>query len=373
MAAALAPLGSLSDLDTQAPQLSPLSPATSLDRDQNDLRPGWFSDHRKRCMRILIVGAGAIGGYFGGRLLEAGQDVTFLVRPKRAAELATSGLTIRSRLGDVQIPRPSTILAGDLYEPFDLVILSTKAYDLENAITSFAPAVGPSTAVLPLLNGMRHLDLLDQRFGPAHVLGGECFIGVTLNQNREIVHLNEFHELAYGERDGSRSGRVEAIAAAMAKARFNARLSTTIVQEMWEKWVFIASAAITCLMRASVGDIQAAGGASLAAELIEECAGIAAAEGYTPRTEAVTRSRATLTAAGSPLTSSMFRDMEQRLPIEADHIVGDLLRRGEKHGITTPILRLLYVHLKSYERRRERETETARSVRLEGHGELVQK
>lgn len=338
---------------------------------KNDLRLGWFSDHRKRCMRILIVGAGAIGGYFGGRLLEAGQDVTFLVRPKRAAELATSGLTIRSRLGDVQIPRPSTILAGDLHDPLDLVILSTKAYDLENAITSFAPAVGPSTAVLPLLNGMRHLDLLDQRFGPAHVLGGECFIGVTLNQNREIVHLNEFHELAYGERDGSRSGRVEAIAAAMAKARFNARLSTTIVQEMWEKWVFIASAAITCLMRASVGDIQAAGGADLASELFEECAAIAAAEGYTPRSDAMERNRKTLTAAGSALTSSMFRDMEQRLPIEADHIVGDLLRRGLRHGIATPVMRVLHLHLKAYEERRAREAQTVNDAKTKVDGKSV--
>jgi 2-dehydropantoate 2-reductase len=309
-------------------------------------------------MRILIVGAGAIGGYFGGRLAEAGQDVTFLVRPKRAAELASSGLVIRSHFGDLHIARPAIVLAEDLREPFDLVILSTKAYDFEAAIASFSPAVGPSTSVLPLLNGMRHLDVLKQRFGEARILGGQCFIGVTLNQNREIVHLNEFHELSFGELNGTRSARVEAIAAAMSKARFNARLSTMIVQEMWEKWVFIASAAITCLMRASVGDIQAAGGASLAAELIEECAAIAAAGGYTPGTEAVARSRATLTAAGSPLTSSMFRDMEQRLPIEADHIVGDLLRRGEKHGITTPILRLLYVHLKSYyEGRRERETE----------------
>src|ERR1051326_1984293 len=210
-------------------------------------------------MRILIVGAGAIGGYFGGRLAEAGQDVTFLVRPKRSAELASSGLVIRSRFGDLHIPSPATVLAEDLREPFDLIILGTKAYDFEASIASFSPAVGPATLILPLLNGMCHLDILKQRFGPARVLGGQCFIGVTLNQTREIVHLTEFHELSFGELDGSRSPRVEAIAAAMSKARFNARLSSMIVQEMWEKWVFIASAAITCLMRASVGDIEAAG------------------------------------------------------------------------------------------------------------------
>jgi 2-dehydropantoate 2-reductase len=323
-------------------------------------------------MRILIVGAGAIGGYFGGRLAEAGKDVTFLVRPKRAAELAESGLVIRSRLGDVQIARPATVLARDLREPFDLVILSTKAYDLEDAIASFAPAVGPSTSILPLLNGMRHLDILEQRFGRERVLGGQCFIGVTLNQKREIVQLNDFHELSFGELDGKRSPRVEAVAAAMAKVRFQARLSSTIVQEMWEKWVFIASAAITCLMRASVGDIQAAGGAALATELIEECGTIAAAEGHAPRAEAMERNRATLTAAGSPLTSSMFRDMEQRQPVEADHIVGDLLRRGEKHGIATPVLRVLHLHLKAYEARREREAQTVREPRNGQDKKLVQ-
>jgi len=115
-------------------------------------------------MRILVVGAGAIGGYFGGRLLEAKQDVTFLVRPRRAAELAESGLNIRSRFGDATIPSPPTVLAENLRETFDLVLLSVKAFDLESAIESFAPAIGPNTGILPLLNGMRHLDILDNRF-----------------------------------------------------------------------------------------------------------------------------------------------------------------------------------------------------------------
>src|SRR5579864_8823591 len=162
-------------------------------------------------MRILVLGAGAIGGYFGGRLLEAGSDVTFLVRARRAAEMAKSGLIIRSHFGDVSIPKPPVVLADDLRRTFDLVILSCKAYDLNSAIESLAPAVGSETAILPLLNGMRHLDILDQRFGAPCVLGGQCFIGATLNQNHEIVHLNDQHELSFGERDGSHSARVEAI------------------------------------------------------------------------------------------------------------------------------------------------------------------
>jgi 2-dehydropantoate 2-reductase len=310
-------------------------------------------------MRILVLGAGAIGGYFGGRLLEAGRDVTFLVRARRAAELANSGLIIRSHFGDVTIPKPPVVLAQDLRQTFDLVILSSKAYDLEGAIASLAPAVGQETAILPLLNGMRHLDVLDRRFGAAHVLGGQCFIGATLNQNHEIVHLNDQHELSFGERDGSRSARAETIRSAMQHARFKSRLSTAILQEMWEKWVFIASAAITCLMRASIGDIADAGGADLARSLLDECATIAAEEGFPPSSAALERSRSILTKAGSSLTSSMFRDMEQHLPIEAEHIVGDLLLRGEKNGFVSPLLRVLYTHLKAYQARRLREARHA--------------
>ena len=156
-------------------------------------------------MRILVVGAGAVGGYFGGRLLEAGRDVTFLVRPRRAAELAKHGLTIRSPVGDFHRPSPPTVLQEDLAEPFDLILLSCKAFDLEGAITSFAKAVGPATAILPLLNGMRHIDRLTERFGPERVLGGQCAISVTLGPDGDIVHFNDWHALSFGELDGSRS------------------------------------------------------------------------------------------------------------------------------------------------------------------------
>ena len=205
-------------------------------------------------MRILVVGAGAVGGYFGGRLLQAGRDVTFLVRPRRAAELAENGLVIRSPLGDLHRPSPPTVSQEALAEPFDLVLLSCKAYHLDGAMDSFAKAVGEKTAILPLLNGMRHLDMLAERFGPESVLGGQCVISATLGDDGAIVHLNDMHALSFGELDGSRSKRIETIASELVGASgFEARLSEQIRQEMWEKWVFIASAAgITSLMRSSV-------------------------------------------------------------------------------------------------------------------------
>ncbi len=304
-------------------------------------------------MRILVVGAGAIGGYFGGRLLGASRDVTFLVRPRRAAELARTGLVIKSRLGDVSLPAPPTIAADALRAPFDLVLLSCKAYDLEGAMESFAPAVGPDTAILPLLNGMAHLDALAARFGSGHVLGGQCLISVALDPEGRVLHLNDNHALSFGERDGSTSARVQRIDALLTGARFDAHLSTAILQEMWEKWIFIAAnAGITCLMRASIGDIAAANAADLARALFEENCAIAAKNGFAPGAEAVRRSVSMLTAPGSPLTASMLRDIERSARIETDQIIGDLLRRGDG---SSALLRIAHAHLKAYETRRSRE------------------
>jgi 2-dehydropantoate 2-reductase len=306
-------------------------------------------------MRVLVVGAGAIGGYFGGRLLESKREVTFLVRPQRAAELAQRGLQIRSQFGNVYVPSPATVQADTIRDTFDLIVLSCKAYDLEGAMDSFAPAVGKKTAILPLLNGMRHLDLLKKRFGRQRVLGGQCLIAASLNQQREVAHLNDTHELSFGELDGSMSEHVQAITALMEGVRFQARASTQIQQEMWEKWVFLASAASShCLMRASVGDIQASpGGNEFVLGLIEECLSIAADEGYVVREASLKRTRAMLTAEGSTLTASMLRDMERNAPIEADHIVGDLLaRRKDSPSMTR--LAIAYTHMKAYENRRTR-------------------
>jgi 2-dehydropantoate 2-reductase len=307
-------------------------------------------------MRVLVVGAGAIGGYFGGRLLEAGRDVTFLVRARRRAELAKTGLVIRSRFGDVTLPAPPTATADALHEPFELILLSCKAYDLVSAAESFAPAVGAQTAILPLLNGMAHIDFLTTRFGGTPVLGGQCVISTTLDAGGRILHLNDFHALSFGERDGSVSARAKSIATAFSGVGFEARLSEAILHEMWEKWVLIAAmAGISCLMRATVGDVVASGSVDVTNALLDECAAVARAQGFAPRQSTMTRSRTMLTAPGSTLAASMLRDIERGASIEADHIVGDLIRRGAGEPGDYPLLELAYAHLKAYEARRTRE------------------
>jgi 2-dehydropantoate 2-reductase len=316
-------------------------------------------------MRFLVIGAGATGGYFGGRLLEAGHDVTFLVRPPRAERLAATGLTITSPAGNITLRTPATVLADKLRTPFDVVILSCKAYDLDGAIESFTPAMGPNTTILPLLNGMRHLDVLDARFGASRVLGGTCFISAKLGDDGTIAHVSDIHRLAFGERTGGSSQRVSAIAAAMAGAKFQVVVSDDILLEMWEKWVFLASlAAITCLTRAAVGDIITAGGADLATALLDECRTIAIAAGYPPRAESIRAALGRLTDSGSEVTASMLDDVERRGRTEADHVLGDLLRRRvASSDEDRSLLRVAYIAVKAAEARAARETSTNRAYR----------
>jgi 2-dehydropantoate 2-reductase len=307
-------------------------------------------------MRVLVVGAGAIGGYFGGRLLQAGKDITFLVRPRRASELASAGLVIKSPNGDVTLKNPPTLQADTLQEKFDVVLLSCKAFDLDDAIKSFAPAVGPNTSIIPLLNGMRHLDALDESFGKDPVLGGQCGIAVTLDEHRHVVQLAPvFQSLSFGERDGVMSDRVRAIAETMAAGNIGSQASENIMQEMWEKWVLLTTlASSTSLMRAAVGHILAApSGRDFLLGVRDECIAVAKSAGHAPREAFLTRITGMLTTEGSPLTASMFRDIKAGAKVEADHVVGDMIARADAAKIPVPKLRTAYTHLKAYEKQRE--------------------
>lgn len=311
-------------------------------------------------MRILIVGAGAIGGYFGGRLLEAGRDVTFLVRPGRAEELDRSGLIVRSPLGNILYPSPPHVMAPMLDQTFDLVLLSCKAYDLDAAMDSFAPAVGPETMILPLLNGMAHLDRLAERFMPDNVLGGQCLISLDRDASGAILHLNDTNQLSFGELSGVLTPRILKVAEALQHAGFDANLSQQIILEMWEKWCFIATGAgITGSMRASIGDVIASDGEALVLRLLAECSSVAEHAGHAVRSEVRQRFQAMLTSRGSKMTASMLRDIERGAPIEVEHLIGDMIAR--RPGADTPVsgelsaLDFVYLNLKSYEARRVRE------------------
>ena len=309
-------------------------------------------------MKILVLGAGAVGGYFGGRLAEAGADVTFLVRPKRAELLAKSGLRISSKAGGDFALKPKCVVAGEVRPEYDIVLFTAKAYDLESAIDAIAPAMaGGKGNVLPLLNGMSHLDVLDARFGREHVLGGVAYIASTLAPDGEIKHLNEFHRVAFGPRHPEQKAVCEAFAAAAASAKSEIKLTDTIEQALWDKWVLLATmAGITCLMRSMVGDIVATGsGEKITLALLGEHASVAKAEGF-PTSEAVLQNyRGMLTKKGSVFAASMLRDIESGGQAEGDHILGALLALARKHGLATPVLEIAATHLEAYAARRKRE------------------
>ena len=303
-------------------------------------------------MRFLVLGAGAVGGYFGGRLAEAGRDVTFLVRGARAAALAEHGLAVTSPLGDFRVP-VKLATAERVGGSYDVVLLTAKHYDLDAAIAAIGPAVGPQSAVLPLLNGLVHLDRLDAAFGPARVLGGVAYVGASLQPDGTIRHHNRLSGIAFGERDGSISARARGIEAAFAGTPVTAPANDAIMLEMWEKFVMIsAMAGINCLMRGTVGEIVATrDGAALMEEALAECAAVAAASGFAPRPEARERVRAMLTEPGSPNTASMRQDLEAGRRTEADAIIGDLLGRARHFGVATPLMRAAYCHLQVHENR----------------------
>jgi 2-dehydropantoate 2-reductase len=305
-------------------------------------------------VRILILGAGAIGGYYGLQLAQAGADVTFLVRPRRAEVLARDGLVVHSR-GEVLQRKVTTVLAEEVRAPYDLVFLTCKAFDLDSAMDAIAPAVGAGTAVLPILNGMAHFEALDARFGAERVLGGVCYIATSLAADGSIRHTSPGDMILFGDREGRDSPRAEALAQAFAGTKVNATATKEIVQALWEKWSMIAAAAgLTSLMRATVGEIMATStGLATAEGIMAETRSIAGALGHAPRQPAVDQVRRQLTDPASRWAASMMRDIEQNVPkLEVDHIIGDLIRRGAQAGVAAPLLGAANAQLQIYNTRR---------------------
>jgi 2-dehydropantoate 2-reductase len=303
-------------------------------------------------MSILVIGAGATGGYFGARLALAGRDVAFLVRPHRAEQLRERGLRITGpdAGSEIEAAQPHLRLAGELTRPADIVLVSVKATALDQAVADFAPAVGPQTLIIPFLNGMAHLDTLNERFGDSAVLGAVAVISATANDDGDIVMLAPAANLTIGSQDGTRSARLQAAYDQLSGAGFDTGISGEIIAQMWQKWVFIATVgALTCLMRGTVGDIVAVpGGRDLGPEILTEATSVSAAAGY-PTPEAVTANTTrSITQDGSNLTSSMSRDVAAGRPAEAEAILADLARRGTQLGVSTPLLDLAAMQLRVY-------------------------
>ena len=296
--------------------------------------------------KLLFLGAGGVGGYFGGRLIEAGVDVSFLVRPARAASLSAQGLRVISPHGDLTLP-VSCVTRETVQPGYDLVILAPKAYDLDDAMDAIAPAVGPATFVLPLLNGLAHLDALDARFGADRVLGGVAHIVATLAADGSVQQMNPIHTLTAGGRDAAAHQVATEFMGLCRSAKFDAVLSADILSALWDKWAFLATlAASTTLTQGSIGQVMnTAHGESLLRRLYAEGLAVAHRSGASIDGEAQARALSRLTQRGSSITASMLRDLQAGLRTEHDHVLGDLVKRAQQHDIDTPLLAMAHCHL----------------------------
>jgi 2-dehydropantoate 2-reductase len=283
-------------------------------------------------MRLLVIGAGSVGGYFGAQLAAAGRDVTFLVRPRRALELK-DGITLSNQGQETVVP-VRVMRASDASGEFGAILLAVKAYQLEGAIEDFAPYVSSDTLILPVLNGMRHMDRLRARFGASHVIGGVARVATSLDARGRVVNHGNFHDLVYGEWGGETTARIQALDRFLAGAGFDARLSPHIEREMWEKWALLASlGAITCVMDGTVGEVaRAQGGRDFVHRLFAEVSAAIAAV-WQPLSEPfAAQVVAILSDKTSTLTSSMYRDLKAGQRVEADQIIGDLVVRRLRAG-----------------------------------------
>ncbi len=306
-------------------------------------------------MKILILGAGAVGGYWAARLAQSGADVTLLLREKRAETVRKNGLVVKSPKGDFTVPA-KVVTKGSDGGPYDVVILACKGYDLPSAMDAIAPAIGANTTIVPMLNGHIHFATLDARFGKDKVAGGLARISGMLGPNGEILHSGA-SGVSFGERDGKppRAALVE-LDAACKKAGIEGGLNPNINQDLWDKWIMLGAIASMCsAMRGTVGDIMASeDGEAIMSEILEECRKVAAAEGYPPSDEVVSGLKAGLTQKGAKSVASILGDIEKGGAVEAKSIVGDMLARARKFGVAAPNLRFAYAHLQTYEARRAR-------------------
>lgn len=304
-------------------------------------------------MKVLVIGAGGVGGYLGSRMIQKGQQVAFLLRPKTARVVREAGISLTSPLGDWAGP---VDIADKQNGLFDLIILSCKAFDLDVAIQDIGPFVGKDTCILPLLNGVQHIERLSITFPEANVLGGVAHIGATTEGPGRIIHLNTIATFLAGPlREGEPvPTALRRLFAEIDSAAITAQIVEGAFAQMWTKLVFLATlAASTCLHDADIGTIlERVEGQAEILTTLEEARKIASMEGFEPPFDSLSQYRQQLTETGSKATASMLRDMRAGRPTEVEHILGDLVSRAIRHKIETPNLVAALWHIRAYEKKR---------------------
>ncbi|MDA8227916.1 MAG: ketopantoate reductase family protein [Desulfitobacterium hafniense] len=297
-------------------------------------------------MNIVVIGAGAVGGYFGGKLANAGIPVTFLVREKRYSQLKERGLRIESIHGNFTV-QPQLVLSAEEVENPDLVILSVKNYHLEEVNKEISTFIDRGAKVLPLLNGVRHLDKLISTFGTEHILGGICYIESTLNEHGDIIQTSPLQDIVFGPLDTMDEAFLKEVETLFLQSGVKVKLSFEIITEMWSKYIFLATlSGITAATRSSIGVAQMDPvTSSFLEDYVNELVTVAKANEKKVPEDLLDRVMTRIKNVNLSMTSSMHRDLEKGLPIELESIQGAILEMAEKHNIKTPCTRAIYALL----------------------------
>jgi 2-dehydropantoate 2-reductase len=296
-------------------------------------------------MKILIVGAGGIGGYFGAKLMNAGADVTFLLRDKRYQLIKQNGLTVETPKGIFTV-QPKACMADQLEPIYDLIILAPKAFDLDDSLKSVAKASSKGV-LLPFLNGLSHMESLDNLFGRARVMGGVAHIAAMITDSGSVKQLTDLNMLTIGHRDSAHEGLAREFHDLCKKSDFDSAFSENIDQVLWDKWVFLATlAGMTTLCRGSVGEIVATPyGGDLIRAMYEECCSIAEASGQAIDSAPKVKALEMLTKVGSPFTASMLRDLVSGQKTEHEHILGQMIKKGDHLNISCQLLKIAHTQI----------------------------
>lgn len=300
-------------------------------------------------MHIVILGAGAVGGYFGGRLALGGSSVTFLVREKRFYQLKERGLRVHSVHGDFTIT-PHLVQSPEEADSVDLVIVAIKNYHLPAALDQIAALVDQGAKILPLLNGIEHMDTLLRAFGPKTVLGGACYVEATLDENGDIVQTSQMHDVIFGPVGDLEPTWIQRVAQEFRRAAVNVSVSPSIMVEMWKKYLFLNTfSAMTAGTRKPIGDVL---NDEVALEflkgLVKEAVSVAKAQEPSLPEDTMDQIMRRFYSIAPGMTSSLHRDLEKGLPLELDSLQGAMIRMGGQHGLDMPKMAAVFALLHPY-------------------------
>ncbi len=302
-------------------------------------------------MDITVIGAGAVGGYFGGRLYEAGANVTFLVREKRRQQIEDKGLQIKSVNGDIALKNVQIETDPKKIQSCDVILLSVKGYHLETVLPTLDILIKTGAKILPLLNGVEHYDILEKKFGRHAVLGGLCFIITTLDENGQIVHTSKQHSMIYGPLTESQKEICERLSVIAEKANMDDIYTSDILKEIWRKYAYIvAYSGVTTASRLEIGAIRSQ---KETLALYEETAGemqqLAEAYGIDLGANFAQQTAEQAFDLPEAATSSMHQDFRKGLTLEVESLQGGALRLAKKKGLELPVVRSLYRLIKPFE------------------------